>query len=218
MTQVSELAILLPVLLFSVVVHECAHGWTAEKFGDRTARIMGRLTLNPLPHIDPFGTVILPIFLAAFHSPIMIGWAKPVPINFQNLRNPKKNILWVGISGPAVNILMAIISGLLRKLLLAITIKNAALFNAVEPVRLVLEFGVQINIILAVFNMIPIPPLDGSRFVYSLLPDKLARYYGSLERYGFFILLIMMAAGVLDIFIGPLYYSVMSIFHFLKIL
>ncbi|MFH1287692.1 MAG: site-2 protease family protein [bacterium] len=209
MNQISELAIALPVLLFSVIVHECAHGWTAEKFGDPTARLMGRLTLNPLPHIDPFGTVLLPILLAVAHSPIMIGWAKPVPVNFQNLRNPKKDILWVGISGPVANILMAIISGLLLKV---------DFVFAIAPIRYMLAVSIQINVILAVFNMIPIPPLDGSRFVYSLLPDKLAHYYGSLERYGFFILLIMLYTGMLNIFISPLYYSVMYIFHFLKIL
>lgn len=208
MTQVSELAISLPVLLFSVIVHECAHGWTAERFGDPTARAMGRLTLNPLPHIDPFGTVLLPIIMALSGLRVL-GWAKPVPVNFQNLRNPKKDILWVGISGPVVNILMAITSALLLKM--------PFIFNIV-PLQYMLAVSVQINIILAVFNMTPIPPLDGSRFVYSLLPDKIAHYYGSLEKYGFFVLLILMYTGILDKLIGPLYSSVMFIFHFLRLL
>ncbi|MDD5774231.1 MAG: site-2 protease family protein [bacterium] len=218
MTQVSELAISIPVLLFSVIIHECAHGWTAEKFGDPTARAMGRLTLNPLPHIDPFGTVLLPILLAMAKSPIMIGWAKPVPVNFQNLRNPKKDILWVGISGPVVNILMAIVSGLLSKILILATINNANIFSVLLPIRFMLKTSIDINIILAVFNMTPIPPLDGSRFVYSLLPDKLAYYYGSMEKYGFFVLLLLMYTGILNFFIVPLYSAVIFIFHFLRIL
>ncbi|MEW6087978.1 MAG: site-2 protease family protein [bacterium] len=208
MTQISELAISLPVLLFAVIVHECAHGWTAEKFGDPTARIMGRLTLNPLPHIDPIGTILLPVILAMANLPV-IGMAKPVPVNFQNLRNPKKDILWVGISGPVANILMAVISGLLLKI-------NFIL--AIAPVKYMLALSVQLNVILAVFNMTPIPPLDGSRFVYSLLPDKLAYYYGSLERYGIFILLFLMYTGILNIFIDPLFRAVMFIFHFFGVL
>lgn len=209
LSEISGLALQLPILLFSVIIHEYAHGWTAEKFGDPTARVMGRLTLNPGPHIDPFGTIFLPLILLVLKSPFMIGWAKPVPVNFQNLKNPKKNILWVGISGPVVNIILAAICGLLLKI---------SLLSNIVPLALMLSYAVQINIILAVFNLTPIPPLDGSRFVYSLLPDKLAYRYASIEPYGFLIIMVLLWIGILDVIIWPIYEFVMYLFHLLKIL
>ena len=175
----------------SVVLHECAHGWTANRLGDPTAKMSGRLTLNPLKHIDPFGTILLPILLVFLRSPFIFGWAKPVPVNFMNLRNPKKDMLWVGIAGPAVNVALAIFFSFFLRL------------NISESVRQIMELAVVINLVLATFNMIPIPPLDGSRLIMSLLPYRLAYLYGRLERYGIFIVLILLYLGLLREIIWP---------------
>ena len=184
----------LPIFLISVVIHEYAHGWVAYKLGDPTAKNAGRLTLNPLVHIDPMGTVFLPLMLVAMRSPIVFGWAKPVPINFSLLRNPKQDMLWVSIAGIMANILLAFIFSLLLR-------------TGVFPINsygwVLLNLGILVNLVLAVFNAIPIPPLDGSRVLISILPRELAYSYMQIERFGFLILIGLLWLGLLNRVIWP---------------
>ncbi len=172
--------------MFSVSFHECAHGWTAERHGDPTARLAGRLTLNPIVHIDPVGTIIFPILLVMFGIP-PVGWAKPVPVDFRNLHNPKQDMIWVGLAGPVANLLLAIpFAVLLRAGMGEI---GSLPGGEKEIIGFLLGFGVLINLLLAVFNLIPMPPLDGSRVLTGLLPPQLAYSYNKLERFGFIIIL-----------------------------
>jgi Zn-dependent protease len=183
-----------PLFLSALVVHEYAHGWVANKFGDPTAKHFGRLTFNPLAHIDPVGTIIVPVSLILMGSPQVFGWAKPVPINFSSLRNPKKDMFWVGIAGPAANILMAV--------LLALLLRIPFIAN-VFMARGLISYMATINIILGIFNMLPIPPLDGSRILFSILPYGLAFRFMKLEPVGIFILLGFLWLGMMDKFVWP---------------
>ncbi|UCH12076.1 MAG: site-2 protease family protein [Candidatus Omnitrophota bacterium] len=182
------------ILLIAITVHEYAHGWVAYKLGDPTAKYSGRLSINPLAHIDPIGTVLLPLTMVMLRLP-PIGWAKPVPINFLSLKNPKKDMLWVGIAGPCANFLTAFF--------IALIIKLPAIRGSSLLIQL-LSLGVLINLILGVFNLIPIPPLDGSRMVSSLLPWKYAHIYSRIEPYGFVIIIALLWLGVLRAIIFPL--------------
>ena len=168
----------------------------AYKLGDPTAKLAGRLTLNPLKHIDPFGTIIFPGILMLLrtmgYNTVILGWAKPVPVNFSNLRHPKQDMIWVGLAGPAVNIVLAF--------LFSLWLRN---YNGPLVYRDILATGVFINLLLTVFNMIPIPPLDGSRLVMGLLPNSLARPYMALEPYGILIVLVLLSSGLLDSIILP---------------
>src|SRR3989344_672853 len=184
--------ITLIILLFSAIVHEVAHGLMAEKLGDSTARDEGRITLNPIPHIDPFGSIALPLLLLALGSPIVFGAAKPVPVNFSNLRNPKSGMALVSLAGPLSNFLLAILFVIPIKLGIANEIALPILLQAIL-----------INIILGTFNLIPIPPLDGSKILVSLAPDEWMYKILSLERYGFLLVLVFLMAGVLDRILFP---------------
>lgn len=180
-------------ILFAITVHEVAHGWVASKYGDQTARMMGRLTLNPIKHIDLVGTIIVPAVLFWLGG-FIFGWAKPVPVNWANLRNPRLDSAIVAAAGPATNLIMAIFWAALLKWGINI---NSELLVVMSKV------GVQINLVLMVLNFIPIPPLDGSRVVASLLPPRLAYRYNQLEPYGFFILIALLAFGVLSTVLFP---------------
>jgi Zn-dependent protease len=162
---------------FAIIIHEVAHGWVADKLGDPTARLMGRLTLNPIPHIDIYGTIIVPALLFFLHSPFLFGWAKPVPVDPYNLKNPKKDSALISLAGPASNILFAVILSIFLRLLLVIF--------PTEPFFTLFFYLIEFNIILAVFNLIPIHPLDGEKILTGLLPNKQAREFNNfMERFG----------------------------------
>ena len=184
-------------IIFAITVHEAAHGYAARYFGDMTAHYLGRISLNPLKHIDPVGTIILPA-LTVMLGGILFGWAKPVPVNFSNLRNPKKNMMWVALAGPFSNLLMAIFWTFLYARL--------QLFpdSSIFFLQVMALAGIQINLILMVLNMLPIPPLDGGRVAVSLLPYPWSSYIENLERYGLFIIIFLLFSGVLGSILFPL--------------
>jgi Zn-dependent protease len=188
------------VLLFAVTVHECAHGWMAYKCGDDTARNSGRLTLNPLAHIDLFGTIMLPLLLVMMHSSFLFAWAKPVPINPTNFNNPKNDIMKVGASGPVSNLLLAVASTVF--IWLFQTMKMPAT-DANIMVQNMLVLSVYINLILAVFNLVPIPPLDGSQILTGLLTAKQQMLYEKISPFGMAIIILLMMSGFIDILIMP---------------
>ena len=185
----------LPVI-FAITVHEAAHGYVAKYFGDMTAYKAGRISLNPIKHIDLFGTILLPAITIMLGG-ILFGWAKPVPVDFSRLRNPKKDMLWVALAGPASNFLMAIFWALVIKF--SISAPEAIAY----PLVLMGKAGVSINIVLMVLNLLPLPPLDGGRVAVSLLPHNLARSFAQLERYGFIILIVLLFTGILSQILGP---------------
>jgi len=190
----------LPVLL-AIVLHEVAHGWVADKLGDNTARFMGRLTLNPLKHIDPVGTIVIPLVLIVSGSPFLFGYAKPVPINFGKLNKPKRDMIWVALAGPAVNVVLALLSTLL--LLLTTHIPQALAWVS-EPLSLMCQASIIINMVLCIFNLLPLPPLDGGRVAVGLLPGPMAYQLSRLEPFGFIIIVLLLLSGVLQTIIGPL--------------
>jgi Zn-dependent protease len=188
----------LPVL-FAITVHEVAHGWVAKQLGDPTAQRLGRLTLNPLKHIDPVGTILVPGLLLVIGG-FMFGWAKPVPVTWENLRHPKRDMAIVAIAGPASNFVMAIIWALIAKLgsLLPETLQFLGLPMAYMGIA-----GISINIALMVLNLLPLPPLDGGRVVAGLLPGPWAWQFNRIEPFGFFILLALLATGLLGKLLTP---------------
>ena len=197
--SILQFIILAPPLLLALTFHEFAHGYVAFRLGDPTAQREGRLTLNPLKHLDPLGTIAFFIF--------HLGWAKPVPVNPAYFKNPQKDMLWVALAGPVTNLALAVISALMVKavVLLAQTIPYSALGEAIlVPLNSTLIASVWINLVLGIFNFLPIPPLDGSRILAGVLPPDLARFYASIERYGFILLIILAATGVLSKLIIPL--------------
>lgn len=197
LTVIQKIAIYALPVIFAITVHEAAHGYAAKHFGDMTAFSAGRITLNPLKHIDLFGTIILPA-LTVMLGGILFGWAKPVPVDFRRLRNPKKDMLWVAAAGPASNFVMAIFWALVMKF----SVNAPEAF--VLPMALMAKAGVTINIVLMVLNLLPLPPLDGGRIAVSLLPMNLARPFAQIERYGFIILIILLFSGVLGRILEPL--------------
>jgi Zn-dependent protease len=191
------------ILVFSVVFHEVAHGWAAMKKGDPTARAMGRLTLNPIPHIDPFGTIILPLMLILMHSPVIIGSAKPVPINPMYFKKPKQDMALTAAAGPGSNLLLAFGAAILFHLL-----------HAVTPGSLLaglMVYAVLLNLVLAFFNLVPIPPLDGSRIAILFMSEQTAAKYSQLERFGILIVLGLLFLGLFRLVIWPIVFQLMLI-------
>lgn len=188
----------LPVI-FAITLHEAAHGFVARRFGDSTAYMLGRVTLNPIKHIDILGTIILPIATAAL-TPYMFGWAKPVPVNYANLRSPKRDGLWVAFAGPAANMIQVVIWAVIAKILLA-TVSPTGLVGAFWVS--VAEAGILVNVMFALLNLLPILPLDGGRIVASLLPGRASYTYSRTEPYGMFILLALLLTGALGWMLGP---------------
>ncbi len=199
-----QLLIALPVLIFSIVLHEVAHGWMAQREGDPTAAMLGRLTLNPLPHIDPVGSILVPAVMLLMPGGFIFGWAKPVPVNPRNFRNYKRGDILVSLAGVAVNFLLAIGFALL----LAAAVWGARLMPGGGATwQLVMEmarFGILINLVLMLFNLLPIPPLDGSHVMYHLLPPRAALRYREMGRYGMLIVLAFLFLGGFRILFIPL--------------
>jgi Zn-dependent protease len=193
----------LPPVLFGIILHEVAHGWAASKMGDPTAKAMGRLTLNPIKHIDPAGLGVFAF--TALLSPIILGWAKPVPVQPRYFRRPREGMMLVSIAGPMANFLVAIVCALL--LTLVLNLDDSGIWGDSRTLDFIsksAEIGVFSNILLAWFNLMPIPPLDGSHIVGGLLPDKLAYAYASIGRYGMLILILLIFSGVFFEILGPL--------------
>jgi Zn-dependent protease len=210
--QIGQIAIWFVVFLLSLTVHECAHAWMAEKVGDSTGRYLGRITLNPIPHIDVFGTIILPL-IAITSGGLMFGWAKPVPYNPANLRDRKRGELLIAAAGPLSNVLLVILFFILAKVLFRTPLVNS-LGDLGDPLSAFMEIGIKLNIILAVFNMIPVPPLDGSKVLMNLLPDSLAQEYAKIPEWaGMAVLLLLIFTGFTSTLIFPIERLVWTLFN-----
>lgn len=198
-----EKLLFIPVLIFSVIVHECAHGIAALRAGDPTAKMMGRITLNPVPHIDLFGSVIIPAILLLSGSPVLFGYAKPVPVNPHYFRNPRQDEITVSFAGPASNLILSFLFLILTVILVPLA---QTLHFSAELLRLlfdVLNSGILINLVLAFFNLIPIPPLDGSHILENVLSPRYAHYFAMMRPYGFFILILLFVTPLFEIIYIP---------------
>ena len=205
---IRQLIISVPALVFAITFHEVSHGYIANRLGDPTAKLMGRLTLNPIKHIDPVGTVLMPILLYWISDGRFIfGYAKPVPINPHNFQNPKSGMAISAAAGPISNIILAIISSLLRVVIIFLISnfsQNSLITSTLIPLVLMLEYSIYINIFLAALNLTPILPLDGGRVLVGLLPHKQAMAYSKIEPYGIYILYALYFTGIIGLFIFPL--------------
>jgi Zn-dependent protease len=206
---IGQIALWAVPVLFAVVLHEVAHGWVANRLGDPTAARMGRLTLNPISHVDLFGTILIPLFLIAVSAPFIFGYAKPVPVNFHNLRNPKRDMIWVAAAGPLTNIVLAVASVYFFK---AVHGLEHLLPNMLEaPLAMMAQGSVKMNVMLAAFNLLPLPPLDGGRVLVGIAPQPLSSIVARIEPFGFLILLALLMTHTLDFFLEPFVYFVLRL-------
>ena len=192
--RIREFAVMIPPLLLALTAHEYAHAWTANKLGDPTARAQGRLTLNPLAHLDPVGTLALLFF--------RLGWAKPVPVNHLYFNHPRRDLMWVALAGPLTNLGLAAVSALILGMFRGLHV-GPGLFWIVSPLVLMLRWSVIYNVVLAIFNIIPIPPLDGGRVLSGLLPPRQAATYSRIEPYGMVLLMLLILSGAVDLVMAP---------------
>ena len=188
----------LPVL-FAITLHEVAHGWVANKLGDTTAKMLGRLTVNPFKHIDPVGTVLVPLAMVILQTGFVFGWAKPVPVNTRNLKNPRKDMAIVAVAGPLSNLLMAVLWVFIYKLGASMGVDS----NLGQGIRAMGQAGILINLVLFVFNLLPIPPLDGGRVLSAFVPPTVSDMLDRIEPYGFFIVIGLLYFGVLNAILNP---------------
>jgi Zn-dependent protease len=207
MHDIQKIVLSIVPLLFAIILHEVSHGWVAEKLGDPTARMMGRITLNPISHIDPIGSIILPGILLLTGSPWVFGWAKPVPVNFGNLRGGRRDMALVALSGPLCNFVLAVLSSIIFHL----TVRGAAgpagiSDRIIVPVHMMASYSVLYNLVLMVINLLPILPLDGGRIVAGLVPVRIAMAMARMERYGMLIVLLLIALGIWSYVVGPVIY------------
>ncbi|MGR8934265.1 MAG: site-2 protease family protein [Gammaproteobacteria bacterium] len=209
LSQIQKIVVWILPVLFAITAHEVAHGWMARRHGDNTAWMLGRLTLNPLKHIDPIGTLLLPGILLLSGAGFVFGWAKPVPVDARNLHNPKRDMAYVALAGPAANFLMALGWALISRIGVWIDAEAISL-----PLIYMGVAGISINLVLGLLNLLPIPPLDGSRILTALLPHYWAWQYNRFEQYGFMILLLLLVTGLLNAILGyPVYVLQNLFFH-----
>ena len=195
-------------LSLAIILHEVAHGWMANKLGDPTAKNLGRLTLNPISHVDPVGTLLVPGLLLLSGSSFLFGWAKPVPVMFHRLRNPRRDMVWVALAGPAANFLMMFFWAFMLKLVFTTMSYDSSNFSFLTGV---MQRGIKINIVLMVFNLLPMMPLDGGRVVHGLLPQEMGDKFAMTERYGMFIVFGLLVTGLISKIISP---PINALYHF----
>ncbi len=197
-TIIQKITIYAIPLIFAITLHEAAHAYAAKHFGDATAYMLGRMTLNPVKHIDPVWTILVPIVTLMF-SPLIFGAAKPVPVNFSALRNPKRDMIWVAAAGPLANLAMMVLWAVFGRIVISLPASDP-----VEFMALVAQAGIFVNALLMVFNLFPLPPLDGGRILTGLLPGPLAYKFSRIEPYGMFILIALLLTGAMNYFLWPL--------------
>ncbi|RJG00232.1 site-2 protease family protein [Noviherbaspirillum sedimenti] len=205
---IQNFAVYVLPILFAITLHEAAHAYAARYFGDATAYLQGRMSLNPVRHIDPVGTLLIPIVLYFVGSPFLFGYAKPVPVEWGKLRNPKRDMAWVALAGPAANLLMALLWMLFSIALVAFQVNEVFFLKMAQA-------GVVVNLVIFAFNLFPVPPLDGGRVMFSILPNRLAYKYGRLEPYGFFIVLGLLFLQVLKFWMIPVMIAAQTVLQLL---